>query len=99
MSSTITHSITLHPGQHYLLRYFSDPSGQPACRVVTLIRSTVCPAMVIVEDAQQRRFPCDRLYLIELDAAQPPDKTTVVVTTPLLFPYFPFVKFEHPAHS
>ena len=57
------HPETLQPGQKYLYHLPPGSPDEAACRVVTLLTQSPCPAVVIVADERHRRFPVDRRSL------------------------------------
>jgi hypothetical protein len=62
-ANPIPRAENLHPGETYLLCLPPQPP-----LVVTLLAQAPCPAVVIVADEHQRRFPVDRLSLYPLPA-------------------------------
>lgn len=62
----LPHPARLHPGASYLLCLPPQPPIAAACHVVTLLAQAPCPAVVIVADEHDRRFPVDRRCLYAL---------------------------------
>ncbi len=50
----------LHDGKHYLLKISRDDRTIPVYIQITLLGLTPCPAVVMVEDDRNNRFPCQR---------------------------------------
>jgi len=66
--------VSLAVNQRYLLRIARGIESIPVFTPVTFIGFTTCPAVVVVQDARNSRFPCSRENLFSHNGKDSDDR-------------------------